>query len=263
MRESLEKKENMRLRVHWLYLIVFVFMGMSVISCDKEEEPEDEVVSNDCKDFKNGDVFDTIPNLGFDFWVTSKSKRYEDPIPTCFWTTGNAAADITILGLKPPTTVFKVGNDSARTGFAAMLKTFKFRVSSNKDVTAGGLATGNFKPNITNPGESLVFGKPFTKKVKKVSGYYRYFPGQSDEGIDSAGIYALMMMDQETVAIDRLIVNDTVSDWTLFELNLDYNPSESTNKLSISFGSSEAGPDLRGEVGSTLFVDDLEVEYYP
>ena len=261
---SLVKKESMSLKLRTISMVIMTMMCVFVISCDKdeEEEEEEEVVDNSCKDIKTNDIFTSIPNLDFDDWKKSASKRYYEPIPTCFWTTGNPAADITILGLKPPVTVYRVGNDSSRTGFAAMLETKKFRVSSAEDVTAGGLAIGNFKPNITNPGESLKFGKPFKDKVKKVSGYYKYFPGASEKGVDSAGIYALMMMDQETIAIDRLITSDTASEWTLFELDLNYNPSDSTNKLSISFGSSEGGPDLRGEVGSTLYVDDLSVEYY-
>ncbi len=253
----------MGLKLRMIYMVLFAFVSVSVISCDKEEEPEEkEIVDNSCDEIKVDGVFTSIPNLDFDDWSLSKSKRYNEPIPTCFWATGNPATDISILGNRAPVTVFKVGNDSARTGYAAMLQTSKFRVFSNQDVTAGGLASGNFKVNITDPGESLAFGKPFTQKIKKVSGYYKYFPGASEKGVDSLGIYALMMMDQETLAIDKFISSDTAAEWTLFELNLRGDYAETPNKVSISFGSSEGGPKLRGEPGSTLFIDDVSVEYY-
>jgi hypothetical protein len=218
--------------------------------------PREGDLSIDCKTV---DTFPDIPNLGFEDWTLSRTKRYWVPEPSCFWTTANQSADLIIGSIKPPVTTFKVGRDSAYAGeHALMLRSGTFRLFGLEVITSGTIAVGEFKPNPNDPLSSIRFGKPFTRRIKSVKGYYQAISVNSD----SISMHCYMFRDNDTLGGAKIISNQTVRTWTPFELNLEYTSTARPNKLHLYFASSEAGKELKGQKGNTLMLDELSVEYY-
>lgn len=162
-------------------------------------------------------------------------------------------------------------------------------------IAAGNLFIGSFDlSNALNaPLESTRFGVQFYKKPVSLKGYYRYKRGEefTEDGQvvegkeDSFDIYAMLyeaddsafMLDGANGKTDRSIVLLAQIDqadaletdqWTEFEI-----PFESMNgktvdmqkledgkyKLGIVFSSSIEGNYFKGAVGSTLWVDEVEL----
>jgi hypothetical protein len=240
-------------------LSLFIIVGCTKIEI-KKPVIEDNNNSVDCKSVQDANgIFTSIPNLDFEVWSFSDSKKYEEPDPNCFWTTPNKTKDIIpafFVG------VTKVGGDSAYSGkYAAMLKTGKWGTI----LAAATIASGTFAPNLSNPLSSIKFGKPFKKKPKKVTGYYMYFP----VGGDSCGMYCFVTKTKtvgtkkvlDTLGFTRIVSTETVPAYRQFQMELVYDSDETPDNVVIYFASSEGGKDLKGQVGSTLFVDEVKVEY--
>lgn len=247
----------------FLLLIAFKpFMGCKKIVIEKPGLNTDTTPSVlDCKTFQDPTkkFFIDVPNLGFEVWKMSASKKYEDPEPSCFWTTPNRSRDI-INAI--PATVFKVGGDSAYSGkYAAMIKTGKWAGL----IMSGTIAAGSFSPNLSNPLQSISFGKPFKKRPKSISGYYKYY---SVEG-DSCSVYCFVTKQKtvsgkkviDTLGFANMITSETKTTYTKFDLPLTYKTNENPDRLVVYFSSSEAGDELKGQAGSTMFIDEVKILY--
>lgn len=117
---------------------------------------------------------------------------------------------------------------------------------------------GDFKPNPNDPLSSIKFGKPFTRRIKSVKGYYQAISVNGD----SIAMHCYMFRDNDTLGGAKIISSQTVRNWTPFELNLEYRSAERPNKLHLYFASSEAGDQLKGQKGNTLMLDELSIEYH-
>ena len=152
----------------------------------------------------------------------------------------------------------------------------------------------------SKPLESTEFGVPWNREPLRITGYYKYKPGkefinQKEEVIpnrtDEASIYAVFyrkvddkgekyfLYGEEVADLDKVKDNPLVykvarvsalpatDQWTFFEMffegrdapddmvaNKDFN-------LAIVFSSSLRGAQFEGAVGSTLYVDEVEVSY--
>ena len=116
--------------------------------------------SINCDSLLKSGYFQEIPNLNFEVWQSSSSGRYEEPVPNCFWTTPSKSNDI-IKAI--PITVTKVSGDSAHSGhYGCMIRTQQW----GSLLTSGTVASGVFSPNFNNPLQSIVFGKPFNRRVQ-------------------------------------------------------------------------------------------------
>jgi hypothetical protein len=205
----------------------------------------------------NSGAFKEIPNLNFEYWTLSSSGRYEEPTPNCFWTTPSKSNDI-IKSI--PITVTKVSGDSAHSGrYGCMIKTQQW----GSLITSGTVASGVFSPNFNNPLQSIVFGRTFTKRVKEVRGWYKFWSVNQD----SCSFYCYLLKKNtsskwDTLGFSRIITHETRPDWTEFVLTPVYNSTETPEKLVLYFASSEEGDELKGQAGNTLIVDDVSVTYY-
>lgn len=248
------------LRGNWAWL----FAAFALLSCEKitiekpGQKTDDDIGTGPirCSEIQTNNIFNTVPNLDFEFWTKSSSGRYEDPDPNCFWATPNKSNDI-INAI--PVTVFKVGGDSAYSGkHAAMIRTGKWA----NLIVGGVVASGVFSPNLSNPLQSIRFGKNFQQRPKKVTGFYMFYPVAND----SCGLYCFVTKRREnnkldTIGFSRIVSSEKVDRYRQFELNLNYTTNETPDQLILYFASSEGARDLKGQPGTTLFVDQVRIEY--
>lgn len=247
-------------------IVLTAFIIMGVFAC-KKDEPKNEP-SKVCKTAPKGEIFQDIPNLNFEEWYSGKSagspsETYYNPSPQTFWATpNNGSGDLGTLA-KVPVVVFRVGGDSAYSGnYAAMIKTSEGKVGDKRTLVAGSIASGVFEIDLKDPFSSLKFGKPFVKRPKKVSGYYKYYPVAGDSA--SAYCYVTKIDANcviDTIGFGRRLFYDLQDEYTKFEFDVEYKNSDIPQNVVIYFSSSEAGDKFEGQVGNTLFIDEVSVAY--
>jgi len=190
-----------------------------------------------------------IPEGGFDNWTPNSTNIYYEPAGG-WWTTLNTLA---LLGA--PVTVYQT-TDAYSGEYAAQLET----VLWGDFLISGLLASGNFimtEPYIEN-------GRPFTETPSKFKGWYKYSPVNND----SAGVGAILTKyntntgQKDTVATAVRAITNSAETYTQFEIDFDYIISSvNPDTIIIVFTSSGDGGNFLGEVGSTLIIDEISLEY--
>ncbi len=169
-------------------------------------------------------------------------------------------------------------------------KTFK------KPIAAGNLFMGEFDSDfvLTKTLWTTKMGIPFTEEPLKVTGYYKYKPGEvfTDKDfnvipgrVDVPNIYAVLYRNQDTNGKKVILHGDDVmtsehialkaqveslpatEEWKPFEMVFEKLRSIDSEKLAtrgyslaLVFSSSKTGDTFEGAVGSTLCVDKVEIE---
>ena len=170
-------------------------------------------------------------------------------------------------------------------------KTFK------KPIAAGNLFFGKFnsKYALTNTLMCTEMGIPFTKKPLKVTGYYKYKPGDmfTDKDfhevagrVDEADIYSVLYLNHDGDGNSVVLHGDDVlssplivrkaqvaslpptDEWTPFEMVYEGDaPIDETllmnrgYSLALVFSSSKTGNTFEGAVGSTLYIDKVKLVF--
>lgn len=170
--------------------------------------------------------------------------------------------------------------------FGAMVKMY---------IAAGNLFIGTFEVEnaLTNPRKATNFGFQFYKRPKALKGYYKFKAGDiySVEGKPQTGkrdkcdIYAvmyeaennsIMLNGDDVFSSDRLVLlaridpEDIIesNEWSEFIINFESVKGRTIDntklqngkyKLGIVLSSSIDGAYFKGAVGSTLYVDELEL----
>lgn len=170
-------------------------------------------------------------------------------------------------------------------------KTFK------KPIAAGNLFLGKFNSQyaLTQTLKTTEMGLPFMVEPIKVTGYYKFTPGEkftdkdmkTVEGrVDEPNIYAVFYRNQDAedntvvlhgddVMTSPLIVSKAqvaslpaTTEWTKFEMTFEsLTPVDKAvldsrgYNLALVFSSSKTGDTFEGAVGSTLWVDKVEVTF--
>jgi hypothetical protein len=170
-------------------------------------------------------------------------------------------------------------------------KTFK------KPIAAGNLFLGAFNSQyaLTNTLKTTEMGIPFSKEPVRVTGYYKYTPGEvfTDKDFkevssrqDEASIYAVLyvnhdeqgnevMLHGDDVLSSRYIVSKAqvadlppTTQWQPFDMDFQvFTPIDATllanrgYNLALVFSSSKTGDTFEGAVGSTLYIDKVEVTF--
>ena len=163
-------------------------------------------------------------------------------------------------------------------------------------VTAGSLFTGTFDMTtaMRDPLSGTLFGQPIDFQPKAVTGYYKYTPGatfyrcddasQSNIAVEDASQTDQMSIkvvlyevsdpsetltgytlnnDPSIIARGELISGETVSEYKPFTITLDYTgtyDASKSYKLAIVCSSSYLGDQFSGAPGSTLWIDEVEVQ---
>jgi hypothetical protein len=190
-----------------------------------------------------------IPEGGFNNWTPSSTNTYSEPTGG-WWTTLNALESLGGPITVSPTTDVHSG------AYAAQLETKMWGTF----LLSGLLASGNFE--MTAP--FIEQGRPFTDKPSKFKGWYKYAPVSGD----SAAIVARLTRfnedtdQQDTIAEAIQVVKNIVSTYTQFEINFDYSITGiNPDTITIVFMSSAEAGNFQGQVGSTLLIDDILLEY--
>ena len=170
--------------------------------------------------------------------------------------------------------------------FGAMVKMY---------IAAGNLFIGTFEVGnaLANPRKATNFGFQFDKRPKTLKGHYKFkagdvysAEGKPQEGVrDKCDIYAVMyeaennsvmlngddvFTSNKLVSLARIKPEDVVESdqWTDFEIPFepvkgqvidDTKLKNGEYKLGIVFSSSVDGAYFKGAVGSTLYVDEVEL----
>ena len=190
----------------------------------------------------------TPTNGDLEGWQLSQSTLYYQPTGG-FWATLNALAD-----LGGPITVERV-TDACQGDYAAKLTTKNF----TSLLVAGFLASGTFNQlNLANP---LTIGKPFTQKPQTLSGCYKYVPVNGD----SAALVSILTKwnsqtnSRDTIASAGGITAQPQANYTNFTYTYEYFSQETPDSIQIVFTSSADGANNNGQVGSALWVDNVEL----
>ncbi len=234
----------------------------------------------------------------FDNYKLKENKYYQfyevnDNNTTTFkWASGNSGYTFIAGNATPeeyPTSVEKHGFKNS----AVKLTTIKGDV--NHAVIAGSLFSGVFKLNAFEPLKSTHFGVIFTNEPVKLKGYYKYKSGDNFlktssstttivDRRDSCSLYAVfyetnkettyldgtnILTNENIISIARLSDTNEVDDWTFFELPFVVRKGKSIDtkklktgkyNLAIVLSSSKDGDTYNGAIGSTLIVDEVEIE---
>ena len=165
----------------------------------------------------------------------------------------------------------------------------------NIPMAAGNLFIGDFvaESALLNPWKSTKFGKPFDRKPLKFIGYYKYRPGETfqdrygnkENRVDEGAIYAILYKNHDADGNEVVLYGDNVQtsgqivakaimpevkpteEWTKFEIPFEYSGLEFEREtlntfgynLTVVFSSSKDGGNFRGAIGSTLYIDKVEV----
>lgn len=165
-----------------------------------------------------------------------------------------------------------------------------------KPIAAGNLFLGQFDVSavLTNALEATKFGIPTDRQPVKVSGWYKYRPGEVFTNVnmeevpgrvDQAHIYAVFYRNQDAagnpVVLDgtnvlsseyivssaQLVGLPATEEWTHFEMTFEGGTADPAvlsalgYSFTVVFSSSKDGDLFEGAVGSTLMIDEVEVEF--
>lgn len=226
------------------------------------------------------EAFEEIPNLSFDNWTQNGKNWYPNSeASNSYWATGNEGA--TTLG---SSNSIPVEGSDARTGKAGKLETVTVALVG---YAAGNLLIGSYSTNLNDMASSVQFGRSYNgARPVKLTGYYKYTPGTSMNKngkiptdrtltVDECDIYVKLWSGDEVIAESHFITNQTVSEYTRFDLPIEYtNMTKRPDKITIVATSSRYGGEFEGTntfntkvvgqvaAGSTIWVDDFELSYY-
>ena len=240
-----------------------------------------------------------------DFELSSNSKYYvwfnkaDDGTKEHIWASGNEGYMIA----KPnaaSTDYPTVPDENGFDGYCIRLttrstgswgKTFK------KPIAAGNFFLGSFDSRfaLTNTLKTTNMGIVYTKEPVKVTGYYKYTPGEVftdkdfkeiDSRTDEPAIYAVLylnhdeqgnevMLHGDDVRSSRYIVREAevtslpaTDQWQPFEMTFEGSvPVDAAllanrgYNLALVFSSSKTGDTFEGSVGSTLYIDKVEITF--
>lgn len=213
------------------------------------------------------------------------------------WASGNPGFKLTGMGNNKkdyPTLQITEG----KKGYCVKLETKdtgSFGSGAGMPIASGNLFIGTFDLSnaLSKPLEATQFGYPFTKNPTRMTGYYKYKAGpqmtnadkQPIEGKDKFDIYAVMyeaeksdfflngensLNDNSIVKLARISSENAkeTDEWTSFDIPFEMMNGKSINnedlkngkyKLAIVLSSSVRGAYFIGAIGSTLYVDELEI----
>jgi hypothetical protein len=222
--------------------------------------------------------FVTIPNLGFDNWKKSWTGVWypNSDASNSYWGTGNEGA-----ALFNNQNSLRVSGSEARTNYAAKLTTVKGSIANVTAYAAGNLFIGSYKTNASDYAKSVTFGRDYAgARPVKLKGWYKYAPvainysgsiPDDDSYTEDTGDIYIKLWDSEgnVITEGHFYPEGTVSDYSQFEIPLTYTSKAKAAKITIVCSSSRYGGEFNGTdllgkvgVGSVLYVDDFELEYY-
>jgi hypothetical protein len=204
----------------------------------------------------------TLPNVGLEEWATitiGTIDYYEEPTGGV-WTTANKAYLLNPEVFK--VTTFKTTDSHSGAYAARIITDITEGMPGNELLMTGTLATGIFNETAMPP-ENLKSGMPFTGRPIRFKTWFMYFSVNHD----SCDIWCYLTkwnpekMGRDTIGMAAYTDSTIVSQYTLKDLTFTYYSDANPDSISIAYAPSAAGDLFLGEVGSTLYVDDISFEY--
>ena len=252
-----------------------------------ETRAVDENSQGEILTFTTGSIAQ-MPNSNFEYWWLDKKvwcPWAEDGTP--YWGTGNRGATIAGDSNTQPSTDTPSGS-----GYSAQLQTVFASLFGIGKLAAGSIFVGEYVRTDGTNG-ILSFGRPFTERPTKLKGYYKCDPKPIDRAGDSnykdrigqpdtCIVWCALIDSSEpfeirtnpnnrqlfdpngasVVAYGKMTQTQTVSDWIPFEFELQYKSTTRVPKyILLTASASSLGDYFVGGVGSTLWIDDLELDY--
>lgn len=166
-----------------------------------------------------------------------------------------------------------------------------------KPIAAGNFFLGAFDTQyaLTNTLKTTQMGIAYTKQPVKVTGYYKYSPGETftdkdfnevKDRTDEPSIYSVLYVNHDAQGNEIMLHGDDVlsspyivskaqvasvppaSEWTPFEMTFEGTTPIDADllakrgyNLALVFSSSKTGDTFEGAVGSTLYIDKVEITF--
>lgn len=209
-----------------------------------------------------------IPDGKFEYWktgTTDAGTSYDD-LANPFWESLNILSSLPPDMFTGPVTLFK---DKGRSGeaedFAPRMESKEMAYGDGETIFLPGVVGAM---HVLIETQTAVFGKPFTSRPAAIKGYMKYAPKNGDSASIFVELYKYNADLGKRIMIGRVekIYTETVSEWTEFNLPITYNSAQAPDSVTVLFVSS-AGYDFdnlfacKGQVGSSLWVDDVEFVY--
>lgn len=240
-----------------------------------------------------------------DFELNSNGKFYvwfeaQDSVTKEFiWATGNEGFMIASSKAKP-TEYPTVPDEDGMDGYCVRLttrSTGSWGKAFKKPIAAGNLFLGSFNSKfaLTNTLKTTEMGIPYTKEPVKVTGYYKYRPGEKftdkdgnvlTDRIDEPSIYSVLYLNHDKDSNEVMLHGDDVlsspyivrkaqvtslpatDQWQPFEMRFEGSEPIDTAllarrgyNLALVFSSSKTGDTFEGAEGSTLHIDRVEISF--
>ena len=136
-------------------------------------------------------------------------------------------------------------------------------------LATGNVGTGTYLYNSSNPFNSVMFGTPFADRPISMIGYYQYKSVSGDTCLIEVTLtkWNAGTMQRDTIAHGALYDNQTSTSYNQFSIPFTYGSAATPDTCSIVCLSSAYGypsdPSIapRGQVGSTLIIDDFKMIY--
>lgn len=209
-----------------------------------------------------------LPDGKFEQWEQGPihgGGTYDD-LAHPFWKSLNVLASNPPSMFTGPVTLFKdKGRSGAEGDFSPKMVSSILEYGNNEKIFLPGVVGAL---TVVMDKQTATFGRPFISRPKAIKGYMKYAPVNGD----SASIFVEVYKYNEAAGIRQIvgrvekIFHDAVEDWTTFELPIEYNNNMTPDSITVLFVSS-AGYDFKdlfnckGQIGSTLWVDDVEFVY--
>lgn len=231
-------------------LLLSVFIILFIVSCDKDENKND-----DSNDDNNNNTYEALSDGDFENWKTHTEGEVSYEVPESKW--WGSLNMLKTLGC--PLTMTKT-TDAHTGNYAVKIETINW---GDELIIPGIIAAGYFDKN-QDIGENLLLGRDFEKKPDLLKGYFKYFPADQDTAILYSNLtkYNSETGIRDTIAEGNISVTDSITDYSIFEISYDYYiTGQIPDTINVVFLTSISGQDFKGHVGSTLFIDDVELVY--
>lgn len=230
-----------------------------------------------------------ILNMGFDEWIQVGKSWYPNrdlEAANFWWDSGNEGANT--LSAKNPTSPEEVvlavageGKRAAKLQSMAVVGVF----------AAGSLYLGDYGRTLGTSGAELIFGRPYTSRPTRMTGYYNYAPGTIDKAKDpykallgepdTCHIYVILTDwdepfvvnnrdkifidlkgDPKIIAYGELKSGDNSGGYQPFNISLEYRYINRQPKFAVIVGSSSKyGDYFTGSTTSLLYLDEFEFHF--
>lgn len=197
-----------------------------------------------------------IENGNMETWIFDNDGNYYEPAPFKYWTTVNPVSKLSPLS---PVTTYQETQDVHSGTSAVKLVTGSFVGL----IISGICATGYFDNTVIDPSKALKQGIPFTERPTSFKGFYKFAPINNDSAAISIQFVKFNTQTQkpDTIGKAALVVYQSTANYVEFNLPINYSSPEKPDTMMIVFASSAGGNDFKGAVGTTLYIDDVSLDY--